>query len=82
MSSKAVDANKNGKKVVENLLSSETRTPSASRLATCEFHLWISYSTDNKHNKCVPSSFFGLRGLMSRIGVYTIIHIAFSACSI
>lgn len=26
-----------------------TNSTSASRLATCEFHLWISYSTDNEH---------------------------------
>lgn len=57
-----------------------------SRLATCEFHLWISYSTDNEH--CTNALSLShtlfrshsvavgrLKGLMSRIGVC----IAFSA---
>lgn len=57
-----------------------------SRLATCEFHLWISYSTDNEH--CTNALSLShtlfrshsvavgrLKGLMSRIGVW----IAFSA---
>lgn len=54
MSNEVVDIQqKHEEKLEENLLNCETRTPSASRLATCEFHLWISYSTDNE-TLCMP----------------------------
>lgn len=89
MSSKIVDASTEWSKYSEKIFwIRKQELCSASRLATCEFHLWISYSTDNEHTKCNISFSFLLQFVAersqepTRCACVRIQYIAFSARSV